>query len=1143
MNHNHPAFASVWDQLKVPEAEARKYTDFRLMRDLFTVQTRRFPERTALYYREGEVIRQVSFEELRQSVFSLGGWLWSQGWHHKHIAIVAKNSYPYIVLLWAILCGDNTGVLVDYRLSEEELCRRLELSDANVVFCDAESAPRLAGCGLPMIMLETLDERFVWDGSERNDYEAYEPDAQAAALMLFSSGTTGRSKAVMISQQAFAEGARLIQKAIALTRDFLLPLPLFHIMSLISLFSQHIGFGLGMFIHNDNRRLLADIAYIKPETILLVPAQMEVFHKMVQAHGAEATRAILGGNLRFIYTGGASLKADVTDSMEQLGITILSGYGMTEVMIVAPANDLVNRRGAAGYPAPSVELRIDRPDANGSGEILIRGNTLFSGYYKDPVSTAASFTEDGWFRSGDIGHFDDDGYLYVTGRKKNIIILGSGENVCPEELEELLLRSGLISDCRVCEYEEAICAEIIPEERRFSQNTDIQTIEQQLRSCVRDVNASLPSSHQINRVMVRYRPFERSSGEKLRRDIPPAERPHMSFVTVADRQEMSALEQTAKALALWDSQSAIEWILLFREPLDAEDMILRWQPSFPFLRVYPCQDEPEIFAKAKAQSDHIVFLQPGEQPSPSGAVSALPQTGEEQCLYEVMTEVLGTNQIDMTATFGQMGGDSIRSMMVSARLKERNLRLQGISLYSNSSLREVAAHLMPAESSQNVPMNGLPREDIPEDSQQLLAQLADGEDNIEAVFYLPFEQRFFYDRLKAAPDSGAYNVTSLQLVPVAFTEESFRERAQAVVRCHAALRSIVVETDFGLSYQTVLKEREVSCFYKDLRHLADGETVPSSKQTAFYQMYMNFYAHSAKDLAQALIPHFVCFRVSDNACVLGYSCTHAFIDGWSDNILIREFTAPQEPLQADRYVPYFMARYHKKKTEDIRFWVNYLQGVKLGNQVIPMETSWREGTMRQMSAHLGRDLSERLLTAWKPRNVSVSMLMQYLFGLTLCELLDKDELLLMITFACRGAEVDREDEIIGNLTRMYPLRCGRQRSLSQYRDDLRAAEEHTAPSTAEIFGSAGIWGDMLNLQLTTDILPGHEHTTENSSFSLVNMSRVRDNLLGTALQTMDGLGFRLEYNDRMLNAQQVAVFEKTMIALAESLLTDAQQGK
>jgi long-chain acyl-CoA synthetase len=223
-----------------------------------------------------------------------------------------------------------------------------------------------------------------------------------------------------------------------------------------------------------------------------------------------------GGNLDYIICGGAPLDPRLVKEFRSMGVEILNGYGITECSPVLA----VNRNhfvcdGSVGQVVPGLELRIDNPDNKGEGEVCIRGDVVMMGYYNDPVATAQVIDSDGWFHTGDRGYLNKDRFLFITGRKKSLIILSNGENVSPEELEQLVARIDEVTEVVVYEKDGAITAEVYLEEQEDgpSRSELAKTVQKKLKK----LNDGLPNHKRIQKLVVRDVPFEKTATSKIKR--------------------------------------------------------------------------------------------------------------------------------------------------------------------------------------------------------------------------------------------------------------------------------------------------------------------------------------------------------------------------------------------------------------------------------------------------------------------------------------------------------------------------------------------------------------------------------------------------------------------------------------------------
>ena len=303
--------------------------------------------------------------------------------------------------------------------------------------------------------------------------------------------------------------------------------------------------------HDSIKNTLRNFAKYQPTGLILVPLYVETMHKKIWAEiekkgktklvkkmipiAKKLPRSIrrkifkdvidaLGGKLNFIVCGGAPMRPELMSDFDAFGIQICEGYGITECSPLISANPFHCRKyHSAGLRVLHMEVRIDKEDpADETGEIVTRGDAVMLGYYKNPEATADAFTEDGWFKTGDIGYMDEDEYIFITGRKKNVIIASNGKNVFPEELEEYLTAYELISECVVIgrkgegENDVIITALVYPEYDKFEGKTP-EEIKATIEDIVDIVNKKLPSFKHVQNVEIRETEFEKNTSRKIMR--------------------------------------------------------------------------------------------------------------------------------------------------------------------------------------------------------------------------------------------------------------------------------------------------------------------------------------------------------------------------------------------------------------------------------------------------------------------------------------------------------------------------------------------------------------------------------------------------------------------------------------------------
>ena len=453
-----------------------------------------YGNRDAYRYIDGDKIVRKTYKTFGSDIFAVASWLCAKGWREKHIAIIGSSSYAWVVTFLGIACSGNVVVPIDKMLSSEEMLGLLVMGDVDAVFLADEFA-YMAG------EIEQADNRvtkivnFASEeykqilATEQVSLPRINPDAMAEVL--FTSGTTGVSKGVMISQRSIVANIADIYR-MDYGRGVKYPivmsvLPIHHTFELTVDNLGVLYCGATVCINDKLENIVANLGKFKPAVILVVPAIAEVFYKKVMEgistgpnkrkiafakklnrllsrFGIDARRTLyksllskFGGNLSRVIVGGAALRPEIAKTFEEFGVSMYQGYGMTECAPLIAANyPGINRHGSVGKPVAYMDVKIE------DGEILTRGEGVMLGYYKNEEATREAVTEDGWLHTGDLGYFDRDGYLYITGRSKNLIILDNGKNIYPEELETHLSVIPGIKEIMVYESRGKLCAAIHP---------------------------------------------------------------------------------------------------------------------------------------------------------------------------------------------------------------------------------------------------------------------------------------------------------------------------------------------------------------------------------------------------------------------------------------------------------------------------------------------------------------------------------------------------------------------------------------------------------------------------------------------------------------------------------------------------------
>ena len=381
--------------------------------------------------------------------------------------------------------------------------------------------------------------------------------------IIFTSGALGRAKGVMLTQKNIAANLMSMTKMISITQDdrFLSVLPIHHTYECTCGFLCPVFSGSSVHYARSLKTVVDDLQKVKATILLGVPLLYEKMYKritktisedkvksrivppLIKLSGTLERLGIkkikrklfselherFGGSIRLFIAGGAAPDPQIAKGLRDFGFTFIQGYGLTETSPILALNQLDNFKDeAAGLPLPGVELKIVNPDNDGAGEVYAKGNNVMLGYYKNESLTKDSF-EDDWFKTGDIGFIDEDGFLHISGRKKNVIIANNGKNVFPEEIEDLLSKSPFILESLVYgeedkKHDEIIAVQIVTDTEAFIDYSEKNSVEitpelinKVISDVIKEVNKELVNYKQIKKFYIRESEFEKTTTQKIKR--------------------------------------------------------------------------------------------------------------------------------------------------------------------------------------------------------------------------------------------------------------------------------------------------------------------------------------------------------------------------------------------------------------------------------------------------------------------------------------------------------------------------------------------------------------------------------------------------------------------------------------------------
>ena len=554
-----------------------KFHEFTDLRDLIRTSAEIYPEKIAFITKLRDENREIhyvntTYKELLHEVNALGTAMVRRGLKGERLAIIGENSYKWCLSYFATACGLGVAVPLDKLLQKEELQGLLKRSEAKAVFCDKKYSKEMAEImesgetSLELIIgLDYTPEKginivdLLLEGEElleagNRDYLDIEIDRDALGFLLFTSGTTQASKAVMLSHRNIMScNYGMNCEELFFPDDVsMLFLPLHHIYGmggLLIFLSQ----GITNVFCDGLKYIVQNLKEYGVTVMMTVPLLLENIYKKIwkgiDKQGkrktvetgmkiAAATEKIgiysrrkvfksiidqMGGKMRFFINGAAALDPVVSKGLNDFGILTVTGYGLTETSpTIASETYRYYKPGSVGKLMPGVEAKIDNPDEDGIGELIVRGDNVMLGYYNNQEATDEVLV-DGWFHTGDLAYFDEDDYLFITGRKKNVIVMKNGKNVFPEEIENLINNLPYVSESMVFSMNKAsdvvLWAKIVYDQE-YLKDEDM-TIEELSAKASQDldrINDSMPPYKMVKHFFLSDRPTIKTTTQKTKRN-------------------------------------------------------------------------------------------------------------------------------------------------------------------------------------------------------------------------------------------------------------------------------------------------------------------------------------------------------------------------------------------------------------------------------------------------------------------------------------------------------------------------------------------------------------------------------------------------------------------------------------------------
>jgi len=544
-----------------------KYIEITDLKDMLKKSGEKYGEKIAYKIRQENEYKEITHSEVRKMVDGLGTKLIDMGLKDKRIAVIGENRYEWEIAYLSIVCGTGTVVPLDKSLPENELESLIERSKAEAIICSQKYVEILKKTKLKYIISMDLEndndgiisqKRLISEGIQLvkfgdTSFTNAKIDNEKMSIMLFTSGTTSISKAVALSHKNICSNLMDISSILDVNSSdvFLSFLPLHHV------FECTVGFLFSLYVGAETvfcdgiRHIPENLAEYKVSVMASVPAIYERLFKIIKKHLEKQGKVeqilkdeekykdssmekkkevfkeihdLLGGNIKLFISGAASLEPSIEEKFRRLGFNMVQGYGLTETSpVVAIGNKKYHKTGSIGKCVPSDEVKLLDINKDGIGELAVKGPNVMLEYYENKEATE-KVLKDGWFQTGDLARIDEDGYIFICGRKKSVIVLKNGKNIFPEEMETLINKEDGVEESFIFgkpiskdPNDIKIFVKIVYNKESFEGKTETE-IKEYFNEKIKSINKTMPHYKAIRGIIISDKPLIKTTTNKIKRE-------------------------------------------------------------------------------------------------------------------------------------------------------------------------------------------------------------------------------------------------------------------------------------------------------------------------------------------------------------------------------------------------------------------------------------------------------------------------------------------------------------------------------------------------------------------------------------------------------------------------------------------------